>query len=378
MSFPTLGGGTAMLLAISLYALCASIGIGYLRRPGREMLLWSLAFTQVAGSVLFMLIAEQLQFEMLRRAGLAFGLFSVGWIWSALRVRRGASRSLFGFTLAATLIAVPALALAPAAWYTSGFGASMAVVGLFAIACAIELRRLPERDDPALVPLMLMSLVVGGIGPATFIGLLVLRPTSIGDLDTVRSVNSVGMAVYLVSALTAALALARAGGSRSNADVAADFVRTLSDRLLRAKGRSEPFGSVLAISIDDAQAIRDAAGPTTFAEITDAFARHLRAELPSDADLHLISPGEALVWLCRQRPVIRELLREMLTRVSMADAAAPLSVRLSASVGWVEIDSDRPSDAVPDAAAIVEQAQTAVSTASAAGGDRWVRSVTTS
>ncbi len=191
------------------------------------------------------------------------------------------------------------------------------------------------------------------------------------DLALVRSLNALGMMIYVVCLFVSLVWLAQQRGAATTHHPAAEWARfrdTARDRLRRAQETAEPAWALLVVRIDDEEAIRAAAGATTFAEIAADLYTHVSRLFPADADIGRQGSGRVVVLVPRSTVVVRELVRALLRAVSASAGPGDTMLQNSASVGWASVDV-----CGYDFSALLGAATMAVERANAAGGDRWYR-----
>lgn len=346
------------------------IGLGFLQRPSRASLLWSFAFVLAMVSTWVTLAGEALGNEAVRVFGLGLMLGAPALIWSGFRARRrvrtmpwlAVVQSLAGGAVLVLSSDTPAFSLV--------FRALFFVAAVFAGLTLWEIQRSADRFDRLVIPLTLVSAAFVVLGTFTLISGLAFPSGGTGDdLTFVRTLNALGMLIYLVCATVTLLFFTSV--SPVGVHTAASwpqFTVTATDRLDRARAAGETSWALLAVRLDDPDEIRAAAGDASFAGILDRFERTVRDSFPAEADIGREGRGRMVVLVARPGPVLREHVRTLLREVTEMNAAQPIAVQLSASVGWA------PADVVGyDFAALLSAAQRACDEASAGGGDRWHR-----
>jgi len=345
------------------------IGLGFLQRPSRASLLWSLAFALAMVSTWVSLAGEALGNEPVRRLGLGLMLGAPALIWSGFRARRRV-RSCAWIAVVQSVVSAAGLVLAGyTGFYDLLFRALFFGAAVFAGLTILEIRRSADRHDRLVIPLALVSTGFVVIGFLTLVvGLLF--PAGGGDgLAFVRTLNSLGMLIYLVCATVTLLFFTSV--SPVGVHTAASwpqFTVTAIDRLERARTNGEPSWALLAVRLDDPEEIRAAAGDASFARILERFERTVRAAFPAEADIGREGRGRMVILIARPGPVLREHVRAMLRAVSEMDAAQPIAVQLSASVVWASADI-----VGYDFTTLLTAAQEASTEAAEGGGDRWQR-----
>jgi GGDEF domain-containing protein len=345
------------------------IGLGFLQRPSRASLLWSLAFVLTMVSTWITLAGEALLDEDVRRAGLGLMLGAPSLIWSGFRARRGVRALPWIAPLQGVASAVAFVAVGDSSWYSIVFRIAFFAASLFAGLTLLELRRSPDRHERLVIPLGLVSGAFVVLGAFVLISGLIFPATTGDDLQLVRTLNSLGMLIYLTCATVTLLFFTSVSPvGAQTASSWPQFTVTAADRLARARGASETSWSLLAIRVDDPDEIRSAAGEAAFARVVERFEATVRGAFPAEADIGRESRGRLVVLVSRPGPVLREHVRDLLRQVTEIDSAAQIAVQLSASVGWA------PADAVGhDFEVLLAAAGRAVEEASALGGDRWQR-----
>ncbi|MFJ4037378.1 hypothetical protein ACIPVB_04790 [Microbacterium sp. NPDC090007] len=344
------------------------IGLGFLHRPSRSALLWSLAFVLAMTSTWVSVTGAIVGDEGVRRAGLGLMLGAPALIWSGFRARRGV-RALpwIGGLYAVATAAVFTTVTDPSAY---GLSFRLAFVGasVFAGLTVAELRRAADRLERLALPLSVVSVAFVAVGVAILVSGLA-APAAIGDLALARVINGLAMLVFLVCATVSLLYFTSV--SPSGRDSAANwphFVVTASDRLRRAARAQEPNWAVLSIRLDDPAQVRSAAGENAWQRVAAAFETTVAESLPAETDLGSETRGRIVAVVCRPDSVLREHVRGVLRAVTELDASALVDVQLSASIGWVPAETGD-----FDLRALMSAADEAVTAATRRGGDRWER-----
>ncbi len=345
------------------------IGLGFLQRPSRASLLWSLAFVVAMVSTWVSLAGEALGNEPVRRIGLGVLLGAPALIWSGFRARRRVPALPW---IAAAMSVLSALALwlgSHTEFYNLIFRVDFFLASIFAGLTLLEIRRSPDRHERLVVPLVLVSASFVLLGFFILIAGL-FRPTgSVDDLSFVRLLNTLGMLIYLVCATVTLLFFTTV--SPVGVQTAASwpqFTVTAADRLARAREAGETSWAMLVVRLDDPDDIRAAAGEAMFGQIIERFEHTVRASFPAEADMGREGRGRVAVLVARPGPVLREHVSRMLRKITELDAAQPMAVQLSASVGWASADV-----VGYDFETLLAHAQQASEDASEGGGDRWQR-----
>lgn len=362
------------VIALTTLATVISIGLGFLPRPSRSAALWATAFAIAMVGAYVWLAQEHFASEQLRALGSGLVIAPMPLIWSGLRAYRGREKHhpvlacLFG------LLAPVALLLSTfVGVYGLAFRVLFTATSVFAALIIVELVRLgPTLRDEAL-PLLGVSsafIVVAVIIDVNGVMTLVAASGSAGEQDSLefaRTLNLIGMAVYVVCALitTLLLTICRDDTSVSPRDA---FERTVRNRLDRARAADDDWWSLLDIRLDDPDDIRTATSTAVFNAVTQKFARDVDSVLPADADIDRVTPTRFVALVPRSQGGVRELLSQLLERVSLTDERHSVPVRLTVSIGWAPV-----SAVGYDFTTLITQADAAVRDAYASGGDRWER-----
>ncbi|WP_460776071.1 hypothetical protein [Microbacterium sp. GXF7504] len=350
--------------ATATLAVMLVVPLAFLARPCRATLLWALMTIVAAAGIYTVLSAELVGAERVRRVALAGMLAAVPLLWSGLRAWRGA-RAHEWAAPAYGVAAIVALGVVPDDAFSVAFRIVFYGASVFAGLSAVELRRLPERDTGPLIPLVVLCTLFAALGLAVLVG-GVLAPGAAGDFSMVRAVNSIGVIAFLVCALLAVITLAQSGPA-SAAATRGDALRTVADRLRRARARGETGWALLAVQLDDAAELSQVLGRDRFHDLAARFQDTVEGAVPADADVVVDDEGRVLVLVNRTEAVLQQHVEAVLAAVGGSTDPSRF-VRLSASVGWTSV---RPDDV--DAAGVVARAIAAAAEAAHAGGDRTVR-----
>jgi hypothetical protein len=313
------------------------VGLGFLRGPSRPTVLWTGVFVVAMASAYGSIAAADLDSVPLWLLSMGIMLPTPLLIWSGLRAQRGARVTFAWLAVVGGAVATTVLLV--------GFGSpgfhilARSVVLLSTLANVLvlmELLRRPTGGRGTSLPLVVVSGAWILLGVVGFIASL-LNITK--NYALLTQSNSVAILVYLICVLVSLLLIVRetpgggAGTSRSS------FHLHVAERLARAQVGGEHTWTLLDIRLDDAHELRAAAGETGFTRLTERFQTIVRGAFPAEADIDATDPGRALVLIARTPAKIRACLRSLLEELATIDADAPLSVQLSASVGWADVDS---------------------------------------
>jgi len=357
---------------ITTLATMLAIGVAFLVKPGLPTLYWSFAFTLAMLATYGIVAGEITGIEVIRRASLGALMGAPVLLWSGFRAA-WAMRP-HGWT-GAVVAAGSAFALAAVddmVWFTVAYRTVFFTASVFAGLFVIDWARAPgRRSDRLVLPLSIISIAFFVTGAATFIAGFVFPPSGGDDFGLVRLISSAGMLVYVACALVAVVGTtARDSGLGHTATVSTawqQFERTAGDRLLRAAKSSEPW-SVVYLRLDDAADIRQTAGATAFATLSERLEEEVRAVFPAESDTGPPAAGAVVVLVPRSDAVVRDHLRTILERITLLDVHGALPIRPTASAGWA------PASVLGyDLDTLVYTGREAADLASEKGGDQWER-----
>jgi len=344
------------------------IGLGFLHRPSRSALLWSLAFVLAMSSTWVSVTGAILNDEAIRRAGLGLMLGAPALIWSGFRARRGARAFPWVGGVQAVVTAVVFVLVTDIAAYGLAFRLAFVGSAVFAGLTVWEVRRAADRLERLALPLTTVSAAFVALGVGTLISGLA-APATLGDLELPRVLNGLGMLIFLVCATVSLLYFTSVSPSgRGAASSWPHFVVTATDRLSRARRAHEDSWAVLAVRLDDPAQLRSAAGESAWLGLVAQFEAIVADTFPAEADLGREVRGRVIVVVSRPDAVLREHVRAVLRRVTELDVSAYIDIQLSASIGWVPA---RTRDY--DLSSLIAAADLAANEATRQGGDRWER-----
>lgn len=344
------------------------IGLGFLHRPSRSALLWSLAFVLAMTSTWVSVTGAILDDETVRRAGLGLMLGAPALIWSGFRARRGVAALPWIGVLQAVVTAVVFVSVADISAYGLAFRLAFLTAAVFAGLTLAEMRHAADRLERMALPLAVVSAAFVALGAGILISGL-SAPASIGDLALPRVLNGLAMLVFLVCATVSLLYFTSVSPSgRRAASAWPHFVVTASDRLRRAARAREESWAVLTVRLDDPQHLRSAAGENAWTRLVEDFERVVADTFPAEADLGRETRGRVVVVLARPDSVLREQVRTVLRRITELDGSSYVGIQLSASVGWVPAETGD-----FELSTLIAEADRAADEATRQGGDRWQR-----
>lgn len=359
------------LIALSTLATIIFIGLGFLPRPSRATALWSAAFAvAMVGSYVWLAQGFTPFPQQLRALGSALTIAPMPLIWSGLRAYRGLRRQYVALSVAVVVI-LPAFLLTAVALgiYPISFRIAFASLAVFAVLIFLDLMKLgPQLRDEAL-PLIGASAAYVVFSAITIINAAFQAAGEIQPADSlqfIRTLNMIGVNVYITCALITLLMLTTRSGV--NPSPHRDFERIVRNRLNRAQAAGDQWWALLDIRLDDPDEIRLATSASAFNAVSEKFARDVDSVFPADADIERMNASRFLVLVPRPQGGVRDLVTELLERVSAPLGAQPMQLRLSASIGWAPV-----SVAGYGFDELVNSAAQAALTASAKGGDRWER-----
>lgn len=360
------------MIGVSSLAMILFVGLGFLPRPSRATALWSAAFAVAAIGAYVWLAQNYVHPEELRALGSALVVGPMPLLWSGLRAYRGRQRLFLPLSVV-VLVAVPVLLLLAVQldFYVLAFRAVFVSMSVFAVLIVLELVRLgPQLRDEALPLLAVSGAYVVFAAIAVINGVLqaVSGPQTGDALDFTRNLNMVGVNVYVMCALVSTLLLT-IRSSATTSTPHGGFERTTRSRLNRAQAAKDEWWALLDIRLDDPDEIRLASSTAAFNAVCERFAQDVDGVLPADADIERLAPTRFVALVPRSQGGVRELLTELLDRVTKNDTpSTSLPLRPSASIGWAPV-----AVAGYDYDALLAAAAEAAESASQKGGDRWVR-----
>lgn len=374
LPWPDLGGASIGLAHATIATLgtIMFVGLAFLARPRRSTLLWSLTFMGIMVACFGYLAATAAESEELRRGSLGLLMGAPALLWSGLRAhRRVPSLAWISPVLAAVSI-IALLAAGDSGWYGLAYRVVFFGSSIFGVLFLLEWRRIPERSERLLWPVVICSAVYAIAGVAVLLG-AVFAPLSTADSFTsTRIFNSVGMLVYMTCVLVSLVPLVTPGAHSISAGAVQNdwgrFLATARERLDRAHARHDTTWSLLRIELDDAEDLHAAGGTSIFGRLIRDIRTRARAVFPSDADIAITPDGAVVVLISRPERIVRELVREALGRIALRDPAAPITVTTTASIGWASV-----AVSGYDLDALLAVTAEASAAARAEGGDRWER-----
>lgn len=359
------------LIVTSTIATIIFIGLGFLPKPSRAAALWSAGFASAMVGSYMWLAYEVWDILQFRAVGSGLVIAPMALIWSGLRARRRARRPFIPLALAyliATPLALTLISFTPA--YGVFFRAMFAVTVIFAVLTVVELVRLRghELDDsyPLIATcvafvLLAVIIVVDGVLVASQIS---DNPASAQFLLTI---NTIGANAFVICTLVTVLLLTLRGKSDPRTAYSG-FERTVRDRLNRAEATNDLWWSVLDIRLDDPEEIRAASSTAAFNATSERFGRDVELALPADADIERMSATRIIALVPRAQGSIRELLINLLERISTETERQAVPIRLSASIGWAQVET-----VGYEYDELIQAASDAAERAHANGGARWER-----
>jgi hypothetical protein len=360
-----------ILAAVTTLGTIATVGLGFLSRPGRPTLLWSIGFA-VAMTGTFAVAAGHLNDdETLRRAGLGILMGAPALLWSGFRAHWGLRpRAWVGPAVtAASVILLTLPALQP--YFPELYRCVFFLAALFAGLFVVDWARVGSRTrDPLTAPLAAASIAFVAVGLGVAASWISDAP-GMRDLELARLTSSVGMLFYVSCASAAVVAISTRHARAARRDAAVgdwDAFRELAGVHSReAVRRGDPL-SAIYLQLDDLEDIRRAEGPGIVLRLTRLFVDEVREVFPTSALIDSPSPGSAVALVTLGDSAVRSRLRTLLERISTLDTGGRLPIHPSASAGWA------PSSIVGyEVDALLYMAREAAVVASQDGGDRWER-----
>lgn len=362
----------AALVALSTLTTLLYIGLGFLPRPSPSAAIWSLAFCGSMVSSYLWAAADVSDSAVLRATASGFMVAMVGVVWIGLCARRGAPGwrwwPVIAFALGAPLLLA---ALAETSVFLTAVRAVFLAAGVFSALTIAELVRLGPLLRDEILPLALMSalfVLFAALGLAHEVVRLTTGQDAGQVLSTTRNLNMLGSLLFLVTAVVTLLLLTRRDTPAPGTLEGSSFQTVARDRLARAEALGDRWWSVLVVRLDDPESLRDASSTNAFEHMAEQFTAAVRQALPAESDIEQRGATELVVLLPRPVGAARQILANLLEQVAESGADGPLAVRLSASVGWAQVEV-----AGYDLDTLVRVAGDAAAEAEAAGGDQWHR-----
>lgn len=359
------------VIAITTVCTIVSIALGFLPRPSRATVLWSAAFAMTMIASYLWLAYELFMSSWLRDLAGALAIAPMALIWSGVRAYRRKPRT-YVWLSSAFIVVITLMLLGSTAigLYGIGFRVLFCSTAVFAALIVWELAGLgPRLLDEAFPLIAAASLLV--VVALIYVANGILVAGGVIGVDAsatfVRTLNFIGIAVFAVCTLVTTLLLTVKSDETAIAPTTM-FEASARRRLIRAEAAQEQWWSLLDIRLDDPDEIRTATSTAAFNDVAQLFAIHIDDVFPADADIDRVTPTRFLILVPRPQGGVRELLTELLERVSSTNIGTQYAMRISASIGWVPV-----SAVGYDFGVLVAMADASVLAAQSAGGDRWER-----
>lgn len=347
----------------------ATIGVVFLRLPSRASLYWSYAFMLAFVSTFGVVAGQYAGNEGLRTCSLGLLLGAPALLWSGFREYRDVRSFPWTGPVISIIAGTTLLLLAGSEWFAPAYRVLYLVAALTAGLFFWEWRRLPQRADPALWPLAVVSLLFVALGIVSNV-VSVIWPAGDEQFALTRPLSSLGMLVYLACACVAVVGIStRRGRFGPDAEAVArwrEFTTAAQQRLATAQAEGSAC-SILSLWLDDVPELRATAGPTVLSRLNSAFRAEVERTVEPPA-LVGANGGEVVVVVPQADPIVRDLVRRLLRDVADLEESAEIPGRVSASAGWAST-----SVAGYDLDALLFIARRAARIAQSEGGDRWQR-----
>lgn len=362
---------TVALAVVSALAMVLAIGVGFLARPSRATLDWSIALSVFTITTFGFVAGDVADSDVLRQisAGVALGCLAL--VWSGFRAQRGVPDLPWIAAVVAVGCAVVLATCEGTPWELTAHRGMLIVAALFAGLLVFEWWRMPRPRPRVLLPLTLASVGMSGIAlwGAVTGGLFDVTSDRTSDVVT-QLVGFAAVFGYLVCVVVAVTGLpfrdaVHARRSATSTEWAA-FGRDSLQNCALAQEAGEAC-SLIHVQLDDAADIRETAGRDTLLTLSALFEREIRAALPPGTDIGSPEPGIVVALVRRSDAEVRDLLRGLLRRVSTLELDEHF-LQASGSAGWAQT-----STVGYDLTALRYMAREAAAIAREKGGDRWER-----
>ncbi|MCR2808864.1 MULTISPECIES: hypothetical protein [unclassified Microbacterium] len=356
--------------ALATLATLLTVGVAFLSRPGKATLYWSCAFTLAMVATFGVAASEANGSELIRRICLGALMGGSALLWSGFRAYWAVRPFVWVGPVVGVLSAIALVATGDGGGFSVAYRVVFLVASAFAILLFVDWLRFGDRGNRLLQPLMVISVAFGVVGIGNAVAGLIYPPTTGDDLIVVRSISSIGLLLYVASALVAILGLSwRERSLRSPAAAPCDweaFELGASDRLASAQRTAEQC-SIVYLRMDDAAEIRQAAGTVAQLESAKSLTRLIRSAFPPDCSVCPDATG-TFVLIPHPDATVRALLSSCLEQVGQLEVPGQLPVHPSASAGWAAT-----STLGYDLNTLILMSREAAILASQNGGDRWER-----
>lgn len=363
-----LGIAQASLTAL---ATMLAVGIAFLSKPSRATLFWSCAFALGMVATFGVVAGGINDAETIRRICLGALLGAPALLWSGFRAFWGVRSFVWAGPALGVTAAIAFVAVGDSGWFATAYRCAFLVSASFAVLFFLDWLRLGDRRDRLVLPFAIVSLAFGLLAVGIAIASLVSPPADGDDLGLIRVTPSVGMLLYIGSAVIAVLGVStRERMTRRDAASAGEWARFQADataRLIGARRSGEPM-SMVYLRLDDLTELRQAAGANAVSLASDRLAQVVQAVFSADATVCSPQVGTVFALVARPDPGVRDLLRVCLTQVSQIEVPGRMPVQPSASAGWATT-----STVGYDLSALIYLSREASAFADDKGGDRWER-----
>jgi GGDEF domain-containing protein len=360
--------GSVLTAVLATLTTILMVGLGFLYRPSPATLLWSIMFLVLMFASYGVLIAEANRMPILGELSEGMMMSAPAFVWSGLRAARGVRPHGWSGPLVATFSAAVLMVSVGHPPHSLVYSVAYFIGAIWAGLTVIELIRRHERDMGRLLPLLVVSGLLPIIGTASIVA-AVVGFLSGNEQHVLPDLKSIGVVAYLTCALITLLAIARnPDESRGRSGAGEAFWDTARDRLTRAEAAGETSWCLVALSLDDTDALRAAGGDDAFRRIVARLGSDVRAAFPAEADIFGDGSGSFLVLVARPDSALRDCIRDLLDRVSTVRADQPLAVEFSASVGSACARTHG-----YDLDTLIAAAHSAMDKARAEGGHQWAR-----
>lgn len=357
--------------AFTALATMLAVGVAFLSKPSKATLYWVCAFALGMVATFGVVAAGINEAETIRRLCLGALLGAPALLWSGFRAYWGVRPHAWAGPTVSVIAAVVLVAVGDSGAFGTAYRVVYLISASFAVLFFIDWLRFADRRDRVIIPFTVLSLAFGILAVAIAVASLLSPPADGDDLGLIRVTPSVGMLLYIGTAVIAVVGLStRELLSRRDAASAEGWSRFQAAsalRLAEARRSGEPM-SMVYLRLDDLTELRQAAGANALSLASQRLTTVVQTVFGSDSTVCSPQTGTVYALVGRPDPGVRDLLRVCLERASQIEIPGRLPVQPSASAGWATT-----STVGYDLSALIYLSREAAAFADDKGGDRWER-----